>query len=717
MGEFADLLRAKKEETPPGEFAGLVQARIKEKPEALATGVIQKTPVIEGQLADQRQDIGGEPSVVRPPGFEGVAAGIEKATDFLTGKLRQTKETFESPELLTGIITGEVDVGGVGDTIKSVAGMLFSLDPKAQKDIVKSAVPDVKFKTDDKGNEIATFPNGKKAVVNKPGFTIQDASSLAANVIMFMPAAKVASLGTALIAKVGLGALGAGLTETGIQVGEQALGSEQGFKPLDIAAATALGGVGETVLPAARAIGRRATTPKAARQLERQIPPEDLPRALESISGAEEITEQTGIQFGKGEKLLTPAALAEQEVLAESAGGAFIATKQIEKQNQQIEKGLTNFVDEIAKPETTENALVNFKNDAKRAINKEIDLRRAKASPIYKQAFEEGAQVDIQPVLDNIDEILPGLTTTDIAKDIQKVRKLFVDLPEENLLELHNIKRQLGQNISRLGAKALPESKRELTKIQIKLLEQMDEASPTYKEARAIFANDSPKVTQIKESVLGRISKFKEPDLKRIRKLLFDPEEATVNPTVIKRIKKQLDDINPNAFQEIMRIEFEGRLGKANLPGEPFGLPSRLLNNVFKNDAGIKAVMTKDQSKNYNYLKNALVRSAKARPLGSRTQPLQAARERLTGGVAEEAIKLAGETRRGVAQAFVNFFRGATTAKVRSAKERALSELYFNPLWSPQLTKIRRLNPNSPAAFKAMTQLLNDIGAENDNTR
>ena len=40
---------------------------------------------------------------------------------------------------------------------------------------------------------------------------------------------------------------------------------------------------------------------------------------------------------------------------------------------------------------------------------------------------------------------------------------------------------------------------------------------------------------------------------------------------------------------------------------------------------------------------------------------------------------------------------------------RLLARTMYDPQWRAEMGNIRRLNPNSPAAARAMTQLLNDI--------
>lgn len=138
---------------------------------------------------------------------------------------------------------------GTGDFKKDLqisAGLLTTFDDKAKKDIIESALPDVKWEEYD-GTTVAVFPDGKRQILNKAGFSQADAMSAAAAVLAFIPAGKLASFGSNLLARMGITGAASGATEYGLQKTSQALGSEQEIDKGNIALATAGGAGGELV--------------------------------------------------------------------------------------------------------------------------------------------------------------------------------------------------------------------------------------------------------------------------------------------------------------------------------------------------------------------------------------------------------------------------------------------------------------------------------------
>ena len=108
-----------------------------------------------------------------------------------------------------------------------------------------------------------------------------------------------------------------------------------------------------------------------------------------------------------------------------------------------------------------------------------------------------------------------------------------------------------------------------------------------------------------------------------------------------------------------------------------------------------------DGKKNLNYLKTVLGRARTGRPGGSQT-------------AAREEIKR--ELRGGSLQSIRQFFRAPVSTLVSTGEDAAfnrrtaaLSKAMFDSTWKAEMSAIRKFNPNSPAAARAMTQLLNDI--------
>jgi hypothetical protein len=130
---------------------------------------------------------------------------------------------------------------------------------------------------------------------------------------------------------------------------------------------------------------------------------------------------------------------------------------------------------------------------------------RATAGPIYERAYAEAPAVDTSGVVRYIDSVIsPGATgmaqprsdlrPDTISGELARVRQWFETNRNQRvgLNELHRVKMDLDGMIERArrdsGSKGT--LTRELTNVQRRLLEAMDQASPSYRQARNIFSGD-----------------------------------------------------------------------------------------------------------------------------------------------------------------------------------------------------------------------------------
>ena len=240
----------------------------------------------------------------------------------------------------------------------------------------------------------------------------------------------------------------------------------------------------------------------------------------------------------------------------------------------------------------------------------------------------------------------------------------------------------------------------------------MDEASPIFKEARELFASASPAVTELEQSILGKIAKIDDTQLKSVSKKIFDPEQANVSSVL--KTKKIIDSVDPEAWNGLLRVELERRLGgiRAGLretAGETVeNVPAQLNRALFGNQKQTNILLnsvTKEQAKNLRYLQSVLRRAGTGRIGGSQTATREEIKKELSGGV-------------------INFFsktftpleslKGGVSNITFDKNVKNMATALFDTKWQPQLSKIRKLNPDTPEAARLWTQLLNDIENENE---
>lgn len=142
------------------------------------------------------------------------------------------------------------------------AGLLTATDPEQQYDIVQEHFPGARMDVDDNGYITAEI-NGQKYYVNKPGFSVFDATQLAGQSAAYFPAAKAAGVVGPMGRRFLASGAGIGATSAGLDTAAEQFGSEQGVNLNRMVATGALGGAFEAVSPYARkALTRLFSSPK-----------------------------------------------------------------------------------------------------------------------------------------------------------------------------------------------------------------------------------------------------------------------------------------------------------------------------------------------------------------------------------------------------------------------------------------------------------------------
>lgn len=615
--------------------------------------------------------------------------------DFFTGsqRIEQTPELGTLPEF------GATDEG---DTFKIAMGMLSTFDPKAQLDIIQQQIPEAVFETTQDGSTIIEVPTEsggvRRSVLNRPGASPQDFTTGIAKALSFVPAARLAGMGKSLLQKFGMGAAGAGATEQLSQEGGMLLGRQE-RDPVETAIAAGTGGAAEVLVPAIQ--GVRAAS--QARQVGAAA--DELEQVAGSVTTAREATEETGIPLFQAQQTGVPAQLEKQSFVAQLPAGTQASMKGLKAQNQAAGDAVEDFLGQIAPDSAVVTGAEKLRTAAQNAVERVKTIRSEKASPFYEEAFEEAVTVDIAPVKSLISGKLKELPKTgEIAKTIKKVESLISG--NSGLKNLHNAKIEIDQMINKVGEGSLGNAtKANLIELQEALLRQMDDSSELYGQARQAFAEASPAVTKIQDSIVGKVANLKDDQLKQVTSKLFDP--AQTNPKVILDAKKTIQDVDPNAWNEIVRTELERRLGSIKSSAESGtveNIPGQLYRALFPNNKGTKVLMNAlddEGKKNLRFLQTALKRASLGRPGGSQT-----------AGRTEIVKELKGGFINGVRNLFrtpINTLVSTGEDAMFNSKVSALSKALYDPTWKAEMTKLRKFNPDSPASARAFTQLINDI--------
>lgn len=658
------------------------------------------------------------------PAQEATPGLLAQAADIFTGALRETPETKALPELASarGITSGSF----IND-LQTAAGLMFASNDEAKKDIIKSNFPGTEIKSDAKGNEIITFPDGRQAVLNKPGFSFQDALGLVGDIAAFFGPAKLAGLGKSLATRVGIGAAAEAGTEAALQKGVQALGSEQPVSALDVTAAGLTAGVGEIGGAAVQALRRRGARKALGTEIATDGaggPPPAVPPAasaappmepekrfvaglLGEVEKGEELTKKTGIPLFRAQKTMDPTDIDRQSYVSLLSGGSRVAVEALKNQNKKSYDAVVDFLATVAPERQVAGAAVRARSAAQMVTEAQKELRQEAAGKFYKEAFKDKSRYNPEKTLGLISEKTSDAGTGSALENSMKRISRFLtpkgtaqEIAEGlTLQQLHEVKRSVDDMIGKTIRKGENKLAGDLLDVKKSLLTELQGFSPAYDQGRRQFAAQSPAVEALENSLIGRVASLKDTQLKNVTSSLFDPADVGTSVPNVKTAKKAIQQVDPGAWNDVVRLELEKRLGTAQGSLETIGETTRNAPGILKRALfGSKkkrdilyAALDGEQKKNMRYLEDALDRASKGRPGGSPT----ATRLRFEKEIAGTGGKIAG------------LFKPLTAAS-KAAQEFnfdknafALAQVMFDPKWRPDMRKLRKFKPDSPegAAF------------------
>lgn len=210
---------------------GTSKADVKAKAIALGYATEADFPAATAPAGDAARNVGFTPTAV--PDKKGFFQGMK---DFIAGGAEGERNVFAAPEL------NEMSWRAA----KSGLGGLLTGDPAEIQQIIASNYPDAEF--GDIGGQMAVrFPSGDY-LLQPEGIDPLDIARFGTDVAAFTPAGKVVGAGFKQLAK---GATVAGLTQTGLQGIETAVGGE--FDPEDVALEVATQGGLQVAAPVVKA--------------------------------------------------------------------------------------------------------------------------------------------------------------------------------------------------------------------------------------------------------------------------------------------------------------------------------------------------------------------------------------------------------------------------------------------------------------------------------
>lgn len=255
------IIRRVKERLVSGDITKGQAAKVLQAYKAQQSGAQPAAPEpqpaqpVQPQVNEQIMQAGQEQPNFAERAFRGVS-------EMFTGEQRTGRDIERTPSLFEGYFLADLPAA---DKAKIVGLAQITSDPNELAQIVAQQVPDteIQYNRDEQGNvyPVLRRPDGRAAMVDKPGVDLLNVAQMATDIAAFTPAGRATT--------VGRGVAGATATEAARQGAQSGAGGE--FDASDVALAGGVEGVGrfaERALGAASRAARGEMSPDAREVIE-----------------------------------------------------------------------------------------------------------------------------------------------------------------------------------------------------------------------------------------------------------------------------------------------------------------------------------------------------------------------------------------------------------------------------------------------------------------
>lgn len=522
--------------------------------------------------------------------------------------------------------------------------------------------------------------------------------------------------------------LGAALGDEMRQGLAMTFAGQKDFNPLQTAeeaGTAALGqGIGAGVTKLFRApIGTRGSA--------RDIAKIQNKASQQEIQALQQKAADTGIQLTPAEITNLKSLRAQQNVLGDLPASSDIMADFYARRNaEQVPAAFDEFARGLSPVESVEMGAQSLQRGAKSAVETEAAERAAKARPFYQKA----ANVEISP------EAYESLNSNPLIrqqmKAVMRDPKYQADLGElfpqavspetgafdANLIPVKKIdptgkvgfydivKRRIGGLIDEAERKGNRNDVRIYTNAKKKLLNVLDDASPDYRQARALFEEGSPPVTALTKGEVGAAAQLSPLQMNRVTKIIFDSGPMTIRQNRAAFAKAGKEQEWNDGLRAYLQENFDKAAqeyigGNAN-PGMRF---RKAVFGTGKQKQAMMAAMSPEQWRGFSRLMDVLEATGRSQQGGSRTAFAKEGIEQLkqeAGGLGSKVIRAANpsnvlDTAR-IARAWEQMRLGQHSEK--------LAEIITSPEGMKQLAALKAIPPNSIKARQAVAQILAQWG-------
>lgn len=380
---------------------------------------------------------------------------------------------------------------------------------------------------------------------------------------------------------------------------------------------------------------------------------------------------------------------------------ASIMQAQKEVQDGQVNTAINRVMDTLSKQVNTTHLGERGINAATVAIETAKKKRDDIAAPLYREAFEDGAQVNTFPVREFLESQI------NVAKDKHKtvLKRVLRTLDDDISIEgMHYAKLAMDSMLENEPAHVIDNiARRDIARTKDLLLKEMETASPKYKEAMDAFADASERlVNPIEDSVVGVIAKIPHTKAAQAASQLFAKENA--DPNQIRYAKRIIQREDPQAWRDLTRLFIAKETQKAfkvSEQGEVLNMAGKFNKAVAgtKNqEAAIRAALDPDTSTLFFDVVEAFKDIAASPIYGSDTAMNQLMTDQMRGSATSKLLS----PRKSIMD--------SVDRKFMDKHAKTIAEALTDPVKIKQLKELRKLDLSDEQNVILVSTILGKAG-------
>lgn len=490
---------------------------------------------------------------------------------------------------VTGDSRREFDIPELAPDLGAQMASSLAFDDEGKQGILGKMMADQNptFTQDKFGNSVVTFgagPNkGQSFYVNRPGFSMQDATTLGTNIAMTAIPGGLAARGAVglglrgVTAVGGSAALGAMAGETARQAGGNALGDETRANNLipgvDLPE-LAMAGLGEGVPTG------------VAFDITNQMRPRGTPVDIDQrIAQAADLSDATGARFTRGQVLNTRDATTRMNNLTGFRETSGVMDNFLREQDATAQRLADDFIGNSAAPSP-----VLLETEAKSAAESVIksakESRKAQGDPLFTAALDGKPDIDTTPLVSQLETL--SKTTVKGVPFGNKLKSTIDILKADddwllNPRQIQSVRLSISDAIKEAERAGNNNLAKQLIDVEDQMTAFLDLNAAGYKQANDVWKQLSVPVKELQDSAINDLAKLDQFGLERFAERVFGRSSTARQREFV---KQNLDKVDPQTYRRLAQSELERRmslLDDTELASGPRNIPQQINKALFRN--------------------------------------------------------------------------------------------------------------------------------------